>query len=78
MAEEEKDPEENIVEPIAALLKSDDDAERIEGAGKLKELAADPKCVTPTRFFSPFLPSLPSLGLQNRNNVKKTLTQFCR
>jgi hypothetical protein len=36
---------ENSVGPVAELLISDDDARRIEGAGRLKQLAADPRCV---------------------------------
>ena len=49
MAEEETEeppPRENIVDPIAKLLKSDDDAQRVSGASQLKELASDPKCVS--------------------------------
>ena len=63
MAEEEEEKKENIAEPIAELLRSDADAQRIEGAGKLKEIASDPKYVSSlTLFFLlVFLGGSPSL-----------------
>ena len=66
MAEEEEEKKENMAEPIAELLRSDADAQRIEGAGKLKEIASDPKYVSSlplffSFFFLVFLGGSPSL-----------------
>lgn len=39
--------------PVIELLKSDDDAARIDGATKLKEIASEPRCASSRRARHP-------------------------
>ena len=41
---EEDAPSVDAVAPVAALLRSDDDSQRAEGAAQLRALAFDPRC----------------------------------
>lgn len=41
---EEDAPSEDAVAPVAALLRSDDESQRAEGAAQLRALASDPRC----------------------------------
>ena len=41
---EEDAPSVDAVAPVAALLRSDDDSQRAEGAAQLRALASDPRC----------------------------------